>query len=105
MKLLTSLHFKYVFNQANKVQCKELIILERKNFLMFSRLGISISKKKIKNSCKRNKIKRVIRESFRLVHKKLINSDFVVVVNTCSLSIDSKLLAKKLGELWVYYYQ
>ncbi|XBC44389.1 MAG: ribonuclease P protein component [Buchnera aphidicola (Schlechtendalia peitan)] len=105
VRLLNSAHFKYVFNKFNKIYCKELIILERTNKLTFSRLGICISKKKIRHACKRNHIKRIIRESFRLIQNQLINSDFIVVINAQSLNISQKLLAEKIGKLWIYYYQ
>ncbi|QCI23067.1 ribonuclease P protein component [Buchnera aphidicola] len=105
MKLLTSLQFKYVFNQSKKIKCKELTILYRTNTLKFSRLGISISRKNIKYSYKRNQIKRIIRESFRLIQYKLINADFIVVVSTLSINIDRQLLSKKLEYLWSHHYQ
>ncbi|XBC41803.1 MAG: ribonuclease P protein component [Buchnera aphidicola (Kaburagia rhusicola rhusicola)] len=105
MKLLTTLHFQYVFNHAHKVKCKELIILKRNNTLTFPRLGMILSKKNIKYSFKRNQIKRIIRESFRLNQYKLINSDFIVIANSSSAMTDCKLLAQKLENLWVCYYQ
>ncbi|XBC43340.1 MAG: ribonuclease P protein component [Buchnera aphidicola (Meitanaphis flavogallis)] len=105
MKLLTTLHFQYVFNHACKITCKELTILKRNNTLNFPRLGMILSKKNIKYSCKRNQIKRIIRESFRLNQYKLINSDFIVIANASSAITNRKLLAQKLENLWVYYHQ
>ncbi|XBC42313.1 MAG: ribonuclease P protein component [Buchnera aphidicola (Meitanaphis elongallis)] len=105
MKLLSFFHFKHVFDKSNRVKCKEFIILEKNNALTFPRLGISISKKNIQYSHERNQIKRIIRESFRLIQHKLINSDFVVIVGSYSTDINRKLLVKKLENLWIHYYQ
>ncbi|XBC39759.1 MAG: ribonuclease P protein component [Buchnera aphidicola (Chaetogeoica yunlongensis)] len=104
-RLLTNYDFKYVFKNPNVIKCSEIIILARMNSLSYSRLGISISKKQIKYSYQRNKIKRVIREIFRTIQYRLINSDFVVITKFNFLKMNFKLLVRKLENLWSYYYQ
>ncbi|XBC39253.1 MAG: ribonuclease P protein component [Buchnera aphidicola (Nurudea shiraii)] len=105
MKLLTTTHFKYVFNKPKKIKFQELIILTRDNKLQFPRLGISISRKDIKHSCRRNKTKRIIREVFRLIQYKLICADFVVIVKLYFKNTNNICLKEKLENLWSYYYR
>ncbi|XBC40777.1 MAG: ribonuclease P protein component [Buchnera aphidicola (Nurudea yanoniella)] len=105
MKLLTNLHFKHVFNKSNKIKCQELIILKRNNKLSFPRLGISISRKNIQHAHKRNKIKRIIREVFRLIQYELTYSDFVVIVNLYFKHSNNIIFRRKLENLWVRYYR
>lgn len=50
------------------------------NNLKFPRIGISISKKYIKLAHERNKIKRIIRENFRLNQKKINCFDFLIKI-------------------------
>lgn len=57
-----------------------LVFYSKKNDLGHDRLGIAISKK-YGNSVKRNRIKRLVRESFRLQNIKFFGVDFVVSVN------------------------
>ncbi|XBC38207.1 MAG: ribonuclease P protein component [Buchnera aphidicola (Floraphis choui)] len=105
MKLLTSTDFENVFNNSNKVKYRGLIILKCVNTLAFPRLGISISQKYVQNSYKRNRIKRIIREKFRLIQYKLINADFIVIINSRFININYTLLKKNLDNLWAVYYQ
>ncbi|AAO26758.1 ribonuclease P protein component [Buchnera aphidicola str. Bp (Baizongia pistaciae)] len=104
-RLITPNDFNYVFKSPNVIRCKEITILGRLNLLSFSRLGISVSRKNVKYAYQRNKIKRLIRENFRIIQHRLVSSDFVVIVNSSSMQISFKLLAKKLENLWSYYYQ
>lgn len=104
-RLITSNDFSYVFQDPNVKRCKEIIILGRVNFLNFSRLGISISRKNIKYSYQRNMIKRLIREKFRIIQHRLVQSDFVVIVKSNFTQKNCKLLVQKMEKLWSYYYR
>jgi len=54
-------------------------VLARKNQLAFARLGFAVAKKKVKRAVDRNRIKRVIREAFRLQHGDLGGFDLVII--------------------------
>ncbi|QCI26572.1 ribonuclease P protein component [Buchnera aphidicola (Thelaxes californica)] len=105
LRLLKTNDFKQVFKNAYKVQNKEIIIFGNPNDLLYPRLGISITKKKIKYAYLRNKIKRLIKEYFRLSQNFLIKMDFLVVVKKNILINDKKLFIKKIHTLWKRYYQ
>ena len=69
-----------VFNQANAIRHPAMILLAKANGLHYPRLAIIVAKKNIKKANARNRIKRLIRESFRLQQHQLAGHDFVIIV-------------------------
>jgi len=69
-KLSKTSEFKKVFSEGRRIEGKNLIIFFLKNDYNFNRPGIII-KKEIGKAVVRNKIKRRLREAFRLINKKL----------------------------------
>ena len=88
--------FKLVFSSKQRSSDKSFLFLARQNNLNQARLGLAVPKKHISKSVDRNKIKRIIREGFRLRLKQLEGKDVVVVVknrvNCKSKSIESGLV-------------
>lgn len=64
-RLLDKKQYDQVFSQAVKINTTEFIVLFKKNTLGYARLGLAISKKMIAKAHNRNRIKRLLRESFR----------------------------------------
>ena len=64
-RLLKKIDYDHVFEQAKKIVTSEFILLYRENNLGYPRLGLAISKKSIAKAHDRNRIKRLLRESFR----------------------------------------
>lgn len=64
-RLLTKNDYNHVFEQAKKIVTSEFIVLFRENNLGYARLGLALSKKVIAKAHDRNRIKRLLRESFR----------------------------------------
>ncbi|MDO6784433.1 ribonuclease P protein component [Neptunomonas phycophila] len=80
LRLLTAGDFKYVFDDASvKAHDQRVLILARPNGLDHPRIGFVISKKNIRRAVKRNLVRRIIRESFRLNQHKLPALDMVVL--------------------------
>jgi len=79
LRLLTPTHFEYVFNNAIPSVSPQLTLLARSNTSDNPRLGITLAKKRVKHAHDRNRLKRVIRESFRLQRHSFPNIDIVVV--------------------------
>ena len=72
--------FQRVFSSKFRSGDRSLLLIARENGKLESRLGLAVPKKHIHHSVKRNKIKRVIRESFRLNQEQLQGLDVVVVI-------------------------
>ncbi len=79
LRLLTPIQFKNVFEQPFRASTPEITILARKNNLEHPRLGLTVAKKHLKRAHERNRIKRLVRESFRLSQHRLPAYDFVFV--------------------------
>ncbi|QJC35097.1 ribonuclease P protein component, partial [Enterobacteriaceae endosymbiont of Donacia piscatrix] len=65
-KRLTTLDFNIIFKNNIKLHNLYFTILNKKNKIKYSRIGIIISKKIVCKIYIKNKFKRIIREYFRL---------------------------------------
>lgn len=91
--------FENVFKNGKKRVSDKFIIYFIKNNLLYSRLGISI-KRKIGKANKRNRIKRLIREYFRLnKHKFNDMYDFLFVVRPNFDLFDLDSITKEIESL------
>ena len=81
-RLQTKTEYNCVFSQANKTVTEELILLHRKNGLEHARIGLALSKKKIAKAHERNRVKRLLRESFRQQRLPAVDVIFLAKRNT-----------------------
>ncbi|NIP32144.1 MAG: ribonuclease P protein component [Candidatus Dadabacteria bacterium] len=79
LRILKSESFQEIFKKGKKVSTKNFAFYILLNNLGFPRLGISVGKKVSNKANKRNRIKRLIRESFR-ANKYLFKSNDIVVI-------------------------
>ncbi|VFP87091.1 ribonuclease P protein component [Candidatus Erwinia haradaeae] len=100
LRLLTSAHFNFVFQRPQRVSITCITILGRLNTLGHPRIGCSLSKKNLKHSHERNRVKRLIRESFRHNQHQLPGMDFVVIVRRGIVSLDNHAFTRVLEKLW-----
>lgn len=104
LRLLTPADFKQVFDAADlRVSSKELLILARVNFLERPRLGLVIAKKHIRLANQRNRVKRIIRESFRAQQQVLSGFqgvDTIVLARGGLDKLDNPALHTLLRQLW-----
>ena len=78
-RLKTSAEFDHVFAQPWRSGSKYFTVLARTNTLPRARLGLIVSKRCAKSAVKRNRLKRLIRESFRQTRGQLNGVDVVVI--------------------------
>ena len=101
-RLLNSKNFKAVFDKAEfKVSNKELLILANQNGFSFSRLGLVIAKKNVRLAVQRNRIKRVIRESFRIRQKPHKGLDIVVLARRGLDCHQNHVIHLHMDNLWL----
>ncbi len=93
--------YKQVFTNPIKNSDAFFTVLAIKNDLNHCRLGLAITKKNIKKASDRNRIKRLIRESFRLSNLINTNSlDLVVLARREVINTSSEKLRHSLEKHW-----
>lgn len=99
-RLLTASDYKKVFLKPNKVSTPELLFLYTENNQQKSKLGLAVAKKQIPLAVDRNRIKRLVRESFRVNSNNLNSIHVVVMVRKKILDINNAQLHQQLDKLW-----
>ncbi len=79
MRLLKSQQFDAVFSQARSFKVKGWTVLAVNNAEGHPRLGLVVSKRHLPQAVLRNRFKRQVRETFRLMQHTLKFLDFVVI--------------------------
>jgi len=65
-----------------------------------SRLGIIVAKKNVKLAVQRNRIKRLLRESFRCKRESIPNIDIVVLAKKSVDKLNNTACSEELDYLW-----
>ncbi|MCQ4322315.1 ribonuclease P protein component [Stutzerimonas stutzeri] len=100
-RLLIPSQFKAVFDSpSGKLPGRNVLLLVRENQLPHPRIGLVIGKKSVKLSVERNRIKRQLRETFRLHQMELTGWDIVVIARKGLAELDDAELAKQFAKLW-----
>ena len=101
VRLLTSRDYNKVFKNPVRLSAPGLLILATKNEnLDHPRLGLVIPKKVLKRAVWRNRVKRQVRESFRLYQHTFPNADLVVMAKPKIGEINNADLSTSLKRLW-----
>ncbi|RUO56745.1 MULTISPECIES: ribonuclease P protein component [Pseudidiomarina] len=101
LRLLTPAQFQQVFNSPPvKAVTAELTMLATPNQFSHPRLGVTISKKRAKRAVDRNRIKRKIRENFRLKQHKIPPFDIIVIAKSGIADLENDALQQRLDYLW-----
>ncbi len=101
LRLLTASDYKAVFGKAElKVSCPQLLILAIKSGYEDPRLGLVIAKKHVRLAVERNRLKRLLRESFRKHQQLLIEMDIVILARSGSDKLDNENFVTLVEKLW-----
>lgn len=98
-RLLKKSEYDDVFQNAKKIATPHFIVLYRKNTVGHARLGLALSKKNIAKAHHRSRIKRLLRETFRVTHH-LSAIDIVVLAKPGLSKIDNAILIDGLQQIW-----
>jgi ribonuclease P protein component len=100
-RLLNAADYKAVFSDAQfKVSCRHFLVLANRNGRPRARLGLVIAKKHVALAVQRNRIKRQLRNTFRLNSKLLNKLDVVVLARKDADKLDDKELKDSIESLW-----
>ena len=92
--------FKLAFNQNERSSDGMLVVLARPNGLEISRLGLAIAKKHTPRAIDRNRIKRLVRESF-MDHQPFKVAVDAVVMNRAGVTLkNNRQIFQSLERHW-----
>lgn len=100
LRLLAPVQFQAVFNDPLRASTPQLTLLSIANHDNTPRLGLTVAKKHLKRAHDRNRIKRIVRESFRLKQHELPHHDFVFVAKGGIGKLSNQELFETLEKLW-----
>jgi ribonuclease P protein component len=100
-RLLSSSDFQTVFNDAPlRASHQHFLLLARQNKLASCRLGLVIAKKHVRLAVERNRIKRLIRETFRVKQQQLTGLDVIVLARKGMNELPNAQLIDQLNLQW-----
>ena len=99
-RLIKAEEYSSVFNKAHRSKDQYFTVLAKPKKQGCAKLGLAVSKKRAKKAVSRNRLKRIIRESFRLSQHTIARADYVVMIQQSSEKISNKQLFSSLGMHW-----
>lgn len=101
VRLLTTSDYSQVFDDVKlRVSSQNFLILAREQTSPLNRLGIIAAKKNVKLAVQRNRLKRLLRESFRNERSTLPEFDMVVLVKKNADKFSNDIIFDELNYLW-----
>jgi ribonuclease P protein component len=101
-RLLKPFEFQRVFAQANlKASTRNLLLLAAPNKLTHARVGFVITKKQVQHAVQRNRIKRIIREYFRLHCNEMPPVDIIVLARKGFDGLSNDDINNGFASLWL----
>jgi ribonuclease P protein component len=101
-RLLKPAEFQRVFAQANlKASTRNLLLLAAPNKLTHARVGFVISRKQVQHAVHRNRIKRIIREYFRIHCDEMPSVDIIVLAKKGFDGLSNDDINNGFASLWL----
>lgn len=98
-RLLNGSDFNQVFDKSVRSSDQYFTVLARPNNLEQARLGMAISKRRVKLSVVRSRLKRIVRENFRLTQQN-VSADYVVLAGKQCAKATNQELRESLEKHW-----
>lgn len=100
-RLLSPAEFKRVFDHTQwRSSTHQFLLLASSNEQPHARIGFVFAKKNIKHAVQRNRIKRIVRESFRANQLNLPALDFVILGRKGIAELDNAEIRAMIDALW-----
>jgi len=100
VRLLTSSQYSGVFDNVDiRASSRHFLILARQS-TQATRLGIIVAKKNVRFAVHRNRLKRLLRESFRLRKQSLPESDVVFLAKKGAGNLTNQECLTELDYIW-----
>ena len=99
-RLITKAEFSQVFDQPLKVNQRWLTVLYRSNQKKSARIGIIVGKRVANSAVARNRIRRIVRTSFRFNQEKLAGWDIVVIARQQCDTLTKEKIRAGIDQLW-----
>lgn len=101
LRLTKSAQYQAVFDQRDyRLPIGSLLLLACQNHLDRPRMGLILSKRIIPLAVTRNRVKRLLRESFRRHQQELAGLDIIILARKGLGDLDNKAISKDLTSLW-----
>jgi ribonuclease P protein component len=100
LRLRSKLQFDAVYAGGRRVDDRFFALRIKANGLAHARVGLAVAVKTAGNAVKRNRIRRLIRESFRLAQHDLPAVDIVVAAKFPASAAPATSLRASLATLW-----
>ncbi len=94
--------YQRVFAGSRRFGNQHITMLVTENAHEYARLGMAISKKCAKRAVDRNRIKRLVRESFRENISTLPSVDIVVLGRPSIIQLNNAILRQQIDKQWHY---
>lgn len=100
MRLRRAREFELVFRDGRRSQDAAFTVLALDNGTDLPRLGLAVSMRHARGAVRRNRLKRLVRESFRRHQRQLRGVDVVVIARAGVERGDARALNRSLERHW-----
>lgn len=100
LRLRSKLQFDAVYAGGRRLDDRFFALRVKANGLAHARVGLAVAVKTAGNAVKRNRLRRLIRESFRLAQHELPAVDIVVAAKFAAAGAPASSLRDSLATLW-----
>lgn len=99
-RLCEPVAFRAVFARGRKFVTSGFVIIAAPRDDIRPRLGLALAKRRIRRAVDRNRVKRIVRESFRQNQTRLGGVDIVVLARSRTENISNTELFAQLADIW-----